>query len=169
MTTAKVRERGPDMAKEDEALTPNDNEGASERTFTQAELDEKIKERLRREREKYADYEELRAKAAKFDEAEEASKTELQKATERAEALQKELDGYRAAQARRDLVATIAAETGADADLLSAMAGDDEETIRANAQLVKEKFSAVPGYRPDPHDNGGPKPDAPKRDIPTIF
>lgn len=39
-----------------------------------------IQDRLTRERGKYADYETLKVKAAKFDEAEEAGKTELQKA-----------------------------------------------------------------------------------------
>ena len=47
------------------------------KTFTQAELDAVVKDRLKREREKYSDYEDLKAKAAKFDEAEEANKTEL--------------------------------------------------------------------------------------------
>ena len=52
-----------------------------ERTFTQAEMDAIIGDRLNRERQKYADYAELKAKALKFDEAENASKIELQKAT----------------------------------------------------------------------------------------
>lgn len=51
-----------------------------QRTFTQAEMNAIIQDRLTRERGKYADYEALKAKAAKFDEAEEAGKTDLQKA-----------------------------------------------------------------------------------------
>ena len=43
-----------------------------QRTFTQAEMNAIIQDRLTRERGKYADYEALKAKAAKFDEAEEA-------------------------------------------------------------------------------------------------
>ena len=46
-----------------------------ERTFTQAEMDAIIGDRLNRERKKYADYEDIKAKAAKFDELENASKT----------------------------------------------------------------------------------------------
>ena len=45
-----------------------------ERTFTQAEMDAIIGDRLNRERQKYADYAELKAKALKFDEAENASR-----------------------------------------------------------------------------------------------
>ena len=52
---------------------------------TQEDLDIIVGERLKREREKYADYEALKEKAAKYDQAEEASKSELQKATEKAE------------------------------------------------------------------------------------
>ncbi len=45
------------------------NGGAPEKTFTQGEMDAIIGERLAREREKYADYDILKAKAAKFDES----------------------------------------------------------------------------------------------------
>lgn len=137
---------------------------------SQEEFDERIKARIARVKATPpADYEELKAKAAKLDKLEEASKSELQKATERAEALQKELDGMKAARARHELVETIAKETGADVDLLTAMGGDDEDAIRANAKLIKDKLAAVPGYSPDPHDNGGPTPPPSKRGIPIVF
>lgn len=142
---------------------------SGERTFTQAELDQIVKERLRREREKHADYDQLKAKAAKFDEAEEAAKSDLQKATERAEKLQKELDGMRAAQQRQALVTKVAKETGVDAEILATMSGATEDEVKSNAELLKAKFAAVPGYRSDPHDNGGHHDEPPKRDIPIIF
>lgn len=47
---------------------------------TQADLDRVIEQRLARERSKYADYDALKEKAAKFDQVDEATKTELQKA-----------------------------------------------------------------------------------------
>lgn len=56
-----------------------------ERTFTQAELDEIIKDRLGRERGKYADYKELQAKASKLEELEAAQLSELEKAQRAAE------------------------------------------------------------------------------------
>lgn len=62
---------------------PEGDEGANASEFTpitsQEDLDRKLGERLARERSKYADYDDLKAKAAKFDEADAASKTELQK------------------------------------------------------------------------------------------
>ena len=47
-----------------------------------AEMNAIISDRLSRERSKYADYDDLKAKAQQFDAAQEAGKTELQKANE---------------------------------------------------------------------------------------
>lgn len=55
----------------------------SEKTFTQAELEKIVGERLARERSKYGDYDTLKAKASKFDEVEQANKTELEQARDR--------------------------------------------------------------------------------------
>ena len=63
----------------------------TKKTFTQEELDSIIEGRLARERQKYADYEDLRAKASKYDEYQEQSKTELQKEKEKSDALQAKL------------------------------------------------------------------------------
>lgn len=46
---------------------------------TQDDLNRIVEQRLARERGKYADYDDLKAKAAKFDEADQASKSEMQK------------------------------------------------------------------------------------------
>lgn len=149
---------------------PADNaETKTERTFTQAELDSIVKERLKRDRERYADYDALKAKAEKYDAAEEANKSELQKAVERAEALKAELDGIKAEQARQALIAQVAKDSGVDAELLAAMRGSTEDEIKAHADLLKAKFAAVPGYKSDPHDQGGTHAAPPKRDIPIIF
>ena len=64
---------------------------ADDKTFTQAEMDSIIEGRLARERQKYADYEDLREKASKYDEYQEQSKTELQKEKEKSDALQAKL------------------------------------------------------------------------------
>ena len=55
-------------------------------TFTQAQLDRMVGERVTRERAKYADYEDLKAKAAKLQEFEDAQKSELQRAQDAKEA-----------------------------------------------------------------------------------
>ena len=50
------------------------------KTFTQAELDKQIEQRLARERKKFADYDAMKAKAARLDDLEKASATDLEKA-----------------------------------------------------------------------------------------
>lgn len=60
---------------------PEEGEGESEfkPITSQEDLDRRIGDRLARERAKFGDYDDLKAKAAKFDEVDAATKTELQK------------------------------------------------------------------------------------------
>lgn len=104
-----------------------------ERTFTQSELDAIVRDRLQRERNKYADYEAYKEKAEKFDAAEEAQKSELQKATERAELLQKELDGLKQADAVRKIREEVAKEAGVPTSLLT---GGTKEECEAQAKEI---------------------------------
>ena len=90
-----------------------------ERTFTQAEMNAIIQERVARERGKYADYDDLKAKAAQYDESQEASKSDLQKAVERADALQAQLDALSKANEVAGIRAKVASETGVPADCLT--------------------------------------------------
>ena len=109
------------------------NQEQAEKTFTQAELDAIITDRVKREREKYSDYEEMKGKAAKLDEIEEASKTELQKATERAERLESELTQLKEAEEIRRVRDKVATETGVPASLLS---GSTEEACKEQANAI---------------------------------
>lgn len=120
-----------------------------ERTFTQSEMDAIIRDRLKREREKYADYDALKEKAGRFDAAEEAQKSELQKATERADALQAQIDSMLKADNVRKIREKVAHETGVPATLLNA---EDEETCKAQAKAIME--FAKPGAYPAVPDRG---------------
>lgn len=122
---------------------------SGEKTFTQAELDRIVAERLSRDRAKYADYETLRAKAAKLDKLEEASKTELQKANERAAALETELNGMKQAQKARALRESVSRDTGVPAALLTM---ETEEDCREQAKAILE-FARPSGY-PSLRDGG---------------
>lgn len=119
---------------------------AAEKTFTQAEMDAIIGERLARERSKYADYDEVKAKAAKFDEAEEANKSELQKAVEERDALKARIEKLEADKEHADAVAKAAAKHGVDAALLARMSGDVEENAAYLKQTMAnaQKFGQVP-------------------------
>lgn len=65
-------------------------------TFTpitsQADLDKLIGSRVERERAKYADYPDLKTKAAEFDKLADANKSEIEKANEKAAAAQAEVE-----------------------------------------------------------------------------
>ncbi len=120
------------------------------KTFTQEELNAIVADRLDRERKKYEGFEDFKAKAAKLDEIEEASKSELQKATERAQALEAELSGFKKAEAIRSLREKVAKETGVPANLLS---GDDEDSCKAQAEAIKEYANTGNAY-PQVKDGG---------------
>lgn len=74
-------------------------------------------------------------KAKAYDELQEESKSELQKAKEAAEKAKAELDALKAEKARADLVAKVSKETGVPASLIS---GDDEDSMREYAKRLAE-------------------------------
>lgn len=121
-----------------------------ERTFTQKELDSIVQERLQRERNKYADYEAYKEKAEKYDAAEEAQKSELQKANERATALEKELNALKKAGEVRDIRSRVAEKTGVPVSLLTA---DTEEACAEQAKGILEFRAQQSGY-PTVNDAG---------------
>lgn len=153
------------MAEENTAKTEVTAE-QPERTFTQAEMDAIIGDRLKRERAKYSDYEDLKAKASAYDAAEEASKSDLQKANEKAESLQAQLDALTKANQERELREKISAETGVPAMLLR---GNNEEDLRAQAEGIKGFASASKASYPSVKDSGElPPPTVSKEDILSI-
>jgi len=102
---------------------------------SQADLDRIIADRLSREKAKYADYDDVKTKAAEFDKAQEAAKTEAQKLADRlaaaeAKAQEAEVKAIRAevAQAKGVPAALLTGTTKealeAAADALIAFKGD---------------------------------------------
>lgn len=81
---------------------------ASEQTFTQADIDRIVQERLERERQKhqktvadkYGDYDELKTAAARLQEIEDANKSEAEKAAERLAKMEKQLAEFQSQNAR---------------------------------------------------------------------
>lgn len=121
------------------------------KTFTQEEVNAIIQDRLTRDRQKYADYDELKEKAGKFDQLEEASKSELQKMTEKADALQAALDKLKSENLVREARQKVAAETGVPANLLT---GSSEEECRTQAEAIAAY--AKPSSYPQVRDGGEP-------------
>ncbi len=119
-----------------ENAQPALQENVSEYTppATQADLDRIIGERLSRERAKFADYEDLQAKAAQLDAITEADKTEQQKLQEQLAASEARVAEYELADKIRGWASEIAKETGVPAELLR---GGTEAEMRAHAEALK--------------------------------
>ena len=101
--------------------------GTEEKTFTQEELNSIVQKRVGELTSKYENYEELKAKAQKFDALAEESKTELQKATEKADALEKELTSLKTANKVRAIREEVAKDKGVPANLLTGETKEDCE------------------------------------------
>lgn len=115
------------------------DEAKFEPITSQEQFDQAIKARIERAQakaaEKFADYDELKAKAAKFDEAEAAQMSDLEKAKKEVEELKAAAAKRDEADRVRDLRAKVSKATGVPADLIS---GADEESMTAFAKSVAE-------------------------------
>lgn len=114
------------------------------KTFTQADVDRIVQERLKRDRGERADYDELKEKAAKYDEISGQTNAEIEK-------LRKELDEYKTAESIRQIRAKVAAEMEIPENLLT---GNTEEDCKAQASAIKAY--ARPAY-PSVRDGGEPQ------------
>lgn len=122
-----------------------------ERTFSQAEVDAIISDRLKREREKYADYADLKKKGAAYDDM---VKQQSETAKE-AETLKAQLSALQKTVETRDTRDKVAAETGVPASLLTA---ETEEDCKKQAAAILAFRGEVPKY-PTVSDGGEvPKP-----------
>ena len=115
--TEEANEQVTDASKEFQAIT------------SQEDFDKAIQARLARERAKFNDYEDLKAKANKFAEFEESQKTEAQKTQERLEAAEKRAIELELKATR----AEVAAAKGVPVELLS---GGTREELEAAADAL---------------------------------
>ena len=144
---------------ETEILTNQEpTQNAEPQTFTQEDVNRIVAKRVA----KYSDYEALKEKAAKFDEQVEASKTDLQKATERADALQAELDAMKSAEQIRTMREEVATSKGVPAVLLTGKTPEECEG-QADALLTWASNKSTNGY-PKVPDGGDPITTKPARE-----
>lgn len=105
------------------------------KTFSQAELERLIADRVNRERKKYAGFDDLKKKAAEFDKLEESKKTEAQKLNEQLAAAQVELQSYKVAEIRR----MAAVDAGLDQKYAKYITAVDEaEALEQAKELAKD-------------------------------
>lgn len=121
----------------------------AEKTFTQTELDNVVKERLQRERDKFKDYDDLKGRAAKLAELENAGKSESEKLAARLAAIEsqmgikdqtiQQLQGELTGTKRANLASSVAGQLGAydpqDANILAAIASIDPAGANAAGEI----------------------------------
>ncbi len=103
---------------------------------SQQELNAALKDRLDRERSKFKDYNDIKAKAAKLDEIEQANLSELEKANGRITTAESERDTAKA-EALRLRVAVTHGISLEDADLF--LTGTTEEALIAQAKRLSDR------------------------------
>lgn len=110
--------------------TENTAEGEGFKAIeSQEDLDRIIQGRLDRERKRFSDYDEIKAKAAKLAEIEESQKSEAEKSTARAEAAEKRAQELEI----KALRAEVANDKGVPASLLS---GSTQEELEEAADAL---------------------------------
>lgn len=133
------------------------------KSFTQAELDQIVQDRIARERKKFADYDDLKAKAGKLDDVERERESETEKA--RREAVE-QAEAAAIAKVRPRLVAAefrAAAAGRIDAERLATLTEDidfskyvDEKTGEVDVEKVTKKVEA---WAPVQQAPTSPRPD----------
>lgn len=111
------------------------NEG--DRTFTQEEVNSMLAKERRETQAKYPHYDEYKQAYDEAQKKAEADKSELQKATDRADAAEAELAKLKSEKERASWIAAISKETGVPE---AALHGDTEEDVRACAESLKSYF-----------------------------
>lgn len=128
---------------------------------SQEEFDAAIKERLRREREKYADYDDLKAKSADHEKTVADYARQLSEANAKIEGhdkavadLNAKIKGYETASAKT----RIALETGLPYEMASRLTGETEDDIKRDAanlaKLIGKQNPPAPPLR-STEGNGG--------------
>lgn len=128
------------------------NEDSFTPPASQEELDRLIGSRLAKERSKFSDYEDLKAKAAEFDKAQEAAKSEQEKQAEQLEKLQRENQDLKQREQVAQWKKQVSEETGVPASVL---AGDSLEDLQSHAEALKpliENSINGGGLRPIPNE-----------------
>ncbi|GAB3988853.1 hypothetical protein [Nocardioides marmoraquaticus] len=159
----------PDDGKDGKA--DKDKKDQFEPITSQEELDRRIGPRLAREREKYSDYDDLKAKAEQFDKHVEESRTEQEKAVE---AARKEGETTATQASHTRLVAAEARALAAEQkfrspasavrllDLSTVMVGDDGEPDRDAIKAQLDKLAETEPWQVDTGTDGKdrrPRPD----------
>ena len=122
---------------------------SNEKLFTQDQVNAFFN---RRYSELMSQVNEFKEKAQKYDEIEEANKSELQKANERADKLQTELDSIKKAESLKKMREKVAKEAGIPVASMSLITAETEEACKEQAETILSMIT--PGTYPQIPDGG---------------
>lgn len=126
-----MSEATPEAPAPEQSAAPEKPAGQPQ-ALTQDQVNALLAEQKRKLREQYSGYDDLKAKAEKFDQAQEAAKTEQERAAEAAAKAQQE-----AAEARAESLRYRAAAThGIGQDYFDLLGAGDEEAINGRAETL---------------------------------
>lgn len=112
----------------------NEHEKSEIKTFTQEQVNAMLADQKRKLGEKFGDYEDVKAKASRLDELEERSKTELQKALDRATAAESRVASFEAREQSAQWAAEIVKGSTIPAHVLR---GSTREELEAHFNDLK--------------------------------
>lgn len=145
---------------------PSSGSGSDEKkSYTQAEIDGIVEGRLKREREKYVDYDDLKSKAAKWEEQENANRSELERAQGTAAEEKKRADGAELSALKLDVALDKAPEGMSPADvrkLAPRLSGTTREELEKDAEELFEDFG---GKGSSSNGSGGPPSQRPREKL----
>lgn len=107
---------------------------------TQEQFDKAIGGRIYEIKKQYSDYDELKAKASKFEELEEANKSDLQKLTERAEKAESELQTLKQEHQLTRWQREVANECELPLSTVELLRGSSKDEILQSARQIKESM-----------------------------
>lgn len=135
--------------------------GEPGKTFTQADLDRIVQERLAREQQKFQDYDDLKAKADRLTEIESAAQTDLERVTGERDELKNKLTPLE----QENLRLRVAASKRLPSELVDRLKGGTKEEMEADADAL---LQLVGGSNP-PDFGGGPRQPAPANDMDSLI
>lgn len=154
----------PDEPAPEATPEPTPEPAPADKTFTQAQVDRLIQDRLARAK-KPDDYDDLKKRAEEYDKLQDAQKTELQKAQERADKAEQTAAQRTQAADRRLIEAAVLAEASKQRAIKpehlhklinseSVTVGDDGQVTGAE-EAVKSFLEANPEYVGNARPGGG--------------
>lgn len=122
--------------------TPPAQQG--DKTFTQADIDRVVTERLARERQRFADYDDLKNKASKFDEYQQSQMSDLEKANEAIKAKDTALAEAQTRLAEMEVQSVrsaAATAAGLPAELHQFITATDPDEAKKQAETLASKLT----------------------------